>query len=88
MSSKKRKMSSKSSRASEEASQNYDHDKFINESAVKKASSLEITPSLRRRDFNIPTIFSGKPLRGRVGVHCANPRNQLLQCLYGNFMPT
>ena len=75
MSSKKQKLSSKSSRANEEPSPAYDHDKFVNESV---ASSLPIAPSLRRRDSNFPTIFSAKLYLGKGGVHYAKPRGRLL----------
>ena len=63
MSSKKRKMSSKSRRASEEPSQAYDHGKFINESAVEKFGLVSANRSfIKEKGFQHPDDFFQKTI--------------------------
>ena len=58
MSRKKRKMSSKSSRASDELAQAYDHDKFVNESATEKFGLISANHSFNKeKGFQHPGDF-------------------------------
>ena len=63
MSSKKRKMSSKSSRASEEPSPAYDHDKFFNKSATEKFGLISTNRSfIKKKGFQHPDDFFQKTI--------------------------
>ena len=63
MSRKKRKMSSKSSRASEEPSQAYDHSKFVNESATEKFGLISANRSfIKEKGFQHPDDFFHKTI--------------------------
>ena len=69
-------MSSKSSRASEEPSQNHDHDKFINESAVKKFGLISGNHSfIKEKGFQHPDDFFRKTIAWKGwGALCQPPR--------------
>ena len=63
MLSKKKKMSLKSSRASEEPSQAYDHDKFINESSTEKFGLISSNCSfIKEKGFQHPDNFFQKTI--------------------------
>ena len=88
MSSKKQKMTAKRGRASEEPVHNYDHDKFVNESAAEKFGLIsKIGPSLRRRGFTTPMTSFVKRLRIRDGRPYANLLAQLPLVWYESFTP-
>ena len=73
MSSKKQKLSLKRSRASEEPTHDYDHEKLSKRARPRNsASSRRIGPSSRRRGFTTLMISFAKPLRTRDGGHFAN----------------
>ena len=76
MSSKKQKMSSKSSRASEEPSQAYDHGKFINESVSEKFGLISANRSfIKEKIFQHPYDFFQKTIaRKSWGTLCQPPR--------------
>ena len=63
MSSKNKKMSSKSSRASEEPSSAYDHDKFFNESTTEKFGLISANRSfVKEKRFQHPNDFFRKTI--------------------------
>ena len=76
MSSKKRKMSSKSSPASEEPSQAYDQDKFINESATEKFGLISANRSfIKEKGFqHLDDFFRKTIARKGWGALCQPPR--------------
>ena len=76
MSSKKRKMSSKSSRASEEPSLTYDHDKFVNESVFEKFGLISTNRSfIKVKGFQHPDDSFLKTIaRKGWGALCLPPR--------------
>ena len=76
MSSKKRKMSSKGSRASDEPSQAYDHSKFVNESATEKFGLISANFSfIKEKGFQHPDDFFRKTItRKGWGALCQPPR--------------
>ena len=66
MSSKKQKMSSKRSRASEESAHSYDHEKFVNESATKKCGLISKNKSfIKEKGFNHPGDFFRKKIANK-----------------------
>ena len=77
MSSKKRKMSSKSSRASEEPSYAYNHDKFVNESATEKFGLIPANRSfIKEKGFQHPDDFFQKTIAKKGwGALCQPPRS-------------
>ena len=78
MSRKKQKLSSKISKASEELTHEYDHEKFFNESATEKFSLISKNRSfIKEKEFHHLMISFVKPLRTRDGGHCANLQDQL-----------
>ena len=77
MSGKRQKLPAKGSRPSEAPTPTFDASRFINASATDRFSTIWKTdPSLRRRGFITPMIFSARLLRLRGGVPCANPLAQ------------
>ena len=63
ISGKKQKMSSKRSRASKEPAYSYDHDKFINESAVEKFGLISKNRSfIKEKGFHHPDDFFRKTI--------------------------
>ena len=58
MSSKKKKLSSERNRASEEPTHDYDHEKFVNESAIEKFSLILKNRSfIKEKGFHHPDDF-------------------------------
>ena len=76
MSSKKRKMSLKSSWASKEPSQAYDHDKFVNESAAEKFGLIYANRSfIKEKGFKLHDDFFRKSIAWKGwGALCQPPR--------------
>ena len=73
MSGKKRKMSSKSSQASEEPFSAYDHDKFFNESATEKFNLISVNRSfIMEKRFQHPDDLFRKTI-AKEGVGCIVP---------------
>ena len=77
MSRKKLKMSSKRSRASEEPSPAYDHEKFVNESTVEKFSLISANRFfIKEKGFQHPEDFFRKTIaRKGWGALCQPPRS-------------
>ena len=75
MSSKKQKMSTKRGRASEVPQHNYDHDKFVNESAVEKFSLISKNRSfIKEKGFHHPDDFFHKKIANKgCGALCQPP---------------
>ena len=77
MSSKKRKLNSKSNRANEEPSQVYDQGKFVNESKAKKFDLISANRSfIKEKGFQHPNDFFWKTItRKGWGALCQPPRS-------------
>ena len=66
MSSKKQKLSSKRSRASEKLTHDYDHEKFINESVAEKFSLISKNRSfIKEKGFHHPNDFFCKTIANK-----------------------
>ena len=66
MSSKKQKLSSKISRASEEPTHGYDHNKFFNESAAEKFGLISKNRSfIKEKGFQYLDDFFGKTIANK-----------------------
>ena len=76
MSSKKQKLSSKRSRASEETAHDYDHEKFVNASAVEKFDLILKNRSfIKEKGFQHPDDFFRKTIANKGWrVLCQPPR--------------
>ena len=86
MSSKRQKMTA--TQASEEPARTYDHDRFVNESVVKKFGLISKTNLLlRKRGFTTPRTSSAKLLRIRDGGRYVNRLTPLPRVWYENFTP-
>ena len=72
-----RKMSSKGSRASEDPSQAYDHNKLINESSTEKFSLISTNPTfIKEKGFQHLDDFFRKTIAGKGwGALCQPPRS-------------
>ena len=84
MLSKKQKMTAKRGRASEELAYSYDHEKFVNESAIEKFGLISKNRS-RIRGFTTPITSFTKRLQIRDDGHYVNLLAQLPQVWYENF---
>ena len=89
MSSKKRKISSKSSRASEEPSQAYDHGKFVNESVDEKFGLIFVNRSfIKEKGFQHPDDFFRKTIARKGWGALCQPRRtagtMVVQEFYAN----
>ena len=62
MSSKRQKMNTKRGRASEEPARTYDHDKFVNESAVEKFGLISKNRFIKEKGFHHPEDFFRKTI--------------------------
>ena len=66
MSSKRQKMTAKRGRASEEPTHTYDHDKFVNESAVEKFGLISKNWSfIKEKGFHHPEDFFRKTIANK-----------------------
>ena len=66
MSSKKQKLSSKINQASEEPTHDYDHEKFVNESATKKFRLISKNRSfIKEKGFHHPNDLSRKTIANK-----------------------
>ena len=66
MSSKKQKLSSKRNRASEEPTHDYDHEKFVNESAAEKFDLISKNRSfIKEKGFHHPDDFFRKTIANK-----------------------
>ena len=66
MSSKKQKLSSKRSRASEEPTHDYDHEKFVNETAAEKFGLILKNMSfIKEKGFQHPDDFFRKTIANK-----------------------
>ena len=76
MSSKKQKLSSKRSRASEEPTHDYDHEKFVNESAVEKFGLISKNSSfIKEKGFHHSDDLFRKTITNKGWrVLCQPPR--------------
>ena len=88
MSSKRQKLASKRSWASEEPTHSYDHDKFVNERAVEKFGLILKNRSfIKEKGFHHSDDFFRKSIAKKDGEHIVNLRAQLPQVWYESSTP-
>ena len=91
--SKKQKLSSKRSRASEEPTHDYDHEKFVNESATEKFGLISKNRSfIKEKGFHHPDDFFCKTIANKGWrALCQPPRpaaTSVVREFYTNSHPT
>ena len=86
MSSKKQKLSSKRSWASEEPSHDYDHEKFVNESATEKFGLISKNRSfIKEKGFQHPDDFFLKTIVNKIWRALCQPPSLVSTCMVREF---